>query len=64
MNASSIDPANLVGNWNYPTTIKFGAGRISELPAVCVDQGMSNPLIITDPGLAELPMTTAILDSF
>ncbi|MBT4888362.1 MAG: iron-containing alcohol dehydrogenase [Rhodospirillales bacterium] len=64
MNASSIDPANLVGNWNYPTTIKFGAGRISELPAACADQGMSNPLIITDPGLRDLPMTTAILDSF
>lgn len=60
----SIDPASLVGNWNYPTTIKFGAGRISELPAACTELGMSNPLIITDPGLRDLPMTKAILDSF
>ncbi len=60
----SLDPETLVGNWNFPTTIKFGPGRIVELPAVCADQGMSNPLIITDPGLRDLPMTKAILDNF
>ncbi len=46
----------LRGNWNYPTLIRFGAGRISELPAACKQLGMVNPLLVTDPGLATLPM--------
>ena len=46
----------LSGNWNYPTSIRFGAGRIKELSDVCKSVGMKNPLLITDPGLAALPM--------
>ncbi|MFT4960366.1 MAG: alcohol dehydrogenase class IV [Paracoccaceae bacterium] len=53
---------NLVGNWSYPTTIKFGAGRIAELPAACAAAGMKNPLLVTDKGLADLPITQATLD--
>ena len=45
----------LKGNWNYPTAIRFGAGRISELPDGCRTLGISRPLIVTDPGLAKLP---------
>ena len=44
------------GNWNYPTKVKFGAGRIAELPDACKGLGMKRPLIVTDPGLAALPM--------
>jgi alcohol dehydrogenase len=44
------------GNWSYPTDIRFGAGRISELPEVCVSLGISRPLLVTDGGLVELPM--------
>ena len=44
------------GNWNYPTSIRFGAGRIKELPAACRELGMKRPLLVTDPGLAALPM--------
>jgi alcohol dehydrogenase class IV len=47
---------NLKGNWNYPTLIRFGAGRIRELPDACRTLGMQRPLIVTDPGLAKLPM--------
>jgi len=57
---------NLVGNWSYPTTIKFGAGRIAELPEACASAGMKNPLLVTDKGLASLPITQdtlAILDA-
>ena len=43
-------------NWNYPTAIKVGAGRIRELPALCQSLGMKNALLITDPGLATLPI--------
>ena len=46
----------LRGNWNYPTSIKFGAGRIVELPEHCRTLGMSRPLLVTDAGLAGLPM--------
>ncbi len=45
-------------NWNYPTTIWFGAGRIAELADACRAAGMSRPLLVTDPGLAGLPMVT------
>ena len=46
----------LVGNWNYPTAIRFGAGRIRELPDACKAVGLRRPLLVTDPGLAKLPM--------
>jgi alcohol dehydrogenase class IV len=46
----------LTGNWNFPTSIRFGAGRIRELPDVCRAMGMTRPLLVTDPGLAKLPM--------
>ncbi len=53
---------SLVGNWSYPTAIKFGAGRIKELPEACLAAGMKRPLLVTDKGLADLPITTATLD--
>ncbi len=53
---------SLVGNWSYPTAIKFGAGRINELPEACAAAGMKKPLLVTDKGLADLAITTATLD--
>ncbi|MEQ8343636.1 MAG: iron-containing alcohol dehydrogenase [Marinovum algicola] len=53
---------SLTGNWSYPTAIKFGAGRISELPGACAQAGMTRPLLVTDRGLADLPITSATLD--
>jgi alcohol dehydrogenase class IV len=47
-----LDSQSLRGNWSYPTTIRFGPGRILELPAACTALGMARPLLITDPGLA------------
>ena len=52
----------LSANWSYPTAIKFGAGRIAELPAACAAAGMKRPLLITDRGLAALPVTKTALD--
>lgn len=49
-------------NWNYPTNVKVGAGRIKELAELCKSMGMQSPLLITDPGLAALPMVKAVLD--
>ncbi len=54
-------PLGLSGDWNYPTTVRFGAGRIEELPQCCRDLGMSRPLLVTDPGLAGLDMVTGAI---
>ena len=43
-------------NWNYPTSVWTGAGRISELTDACRALGISRPLLVTDPGLSQLPM--------
>jgi alcohol dehydrogenase class IV len=48
--------ATLRGNWNYPTTIWAGPGRIAELAKACATVGMKRPLIVTDEGLANAPM--------
>ena len=53
---------DLIGNWNYPTAIRFGAGRIKELPKACREMGMVRPLLVTDPGLAGLPMIKHAVD--
>ncbi len=45
------------GNWSYPTAIRFGAGRIDEITDACSTTGISKPLLVTDRGLADLPIT-------
>jgi alcohol dehydrogenase class IV len=49
----AIDPTTLRGDWSYPTRIRFGPGRISELPEACKALGIARPLLITDPALAQ-----------
>ncbi|PFG61511.1 hypothetical protein AXZ77_0055 [Thioclava sp. ES.031] len=49
-------------NWSYPTTIKFGPGRISELADHCKSVGIAKPLLVTDKALAALPITAGALD--
>ncbi len=44
-------------NWNYPTSVRFGAGRIAELPEALKAAGITRPLLVTDKGLADLPVT-------
>ncbi len=48
-------------NWSYPTAIRFGAGRIAELAEACRAAGISRPLLVTDRGLAGLPITAQAL---
>jgi len=47
---------NMQSTWSYPTNIRFGAGRIAELPDACHLLGIKQPLIVTDTGLAALPI--------
>ena len=53
--------SKLVSKWNYPTTLRFGAGRISELPDALAFAGIKRPLFVTDPGLAKLPVVASTL---
>lgn len=48
--------STLRGNWNYPTAVRFGIGRICELPDACQVLGIKRPLLVTDPALVKLPM--------
>ncbi len=50
-------------NWNYPTNIRAGEGRVSEIARICTEFGVSAPLLVTDPGIAALPMAGAIMDT-
>jgi alcohol dehydrogenase class IV len=53
---------NLRANWSYPTAVKFGAGRISELADHCKAVGLKKPLLVTDKALATLPITAQARD--
>jgi hypothetical protein len=49
----------VIANWSYPTAIRFGAGRIAELPEACVIAGIGKPLLVTFPRL--IPTRTRII---
>jgi alcohol dehydrogenase len=51
---ASLD--RLRANWNYPTRVRFGIGRIAELADACRAVGIGRPLLVTDAGLARLPL--------
>ena len=53
---------SLTANWSYPTAVRFGAGRISEIADACAAAGISRPLLITDRGLAQMEITSRTLD--
>jgi alcohol dehydrogenase class IV len=53
----------LHGNWNFPTTIWTGPGRIAELPAACARAGITRPLLVTDEGLSGAPMIRSALSA-
>jgi len=50
-------------NWNYPTSVWFGAGRVAELASAARTAGMHRPLFVTDPNLAALPMSKAACEA-
>jgi alcohol dehydrogenase class IV len=50
---SAVDPQSLCADWSYPTRVRFGPGRIVELPDACRALGIARPLLVTDPALAQ-----------
>src|SRR5688572_32951556 len=51
----------LQGNWNYPTRVQFGVGRIAGLPLACKELNIGRPLLVTDSGLASQPFIAAMV---
>lgn len=51
-----------VYQYNFPTTIRFGAGAIKELPAYLQKNGLKRPMIVTDPTIASLLFFKAIVN--
>ena len=54
---------NTVRQFNFPTTIRFGAGVIKELADHLLANGLSRPLIVTDPMVSSLDFFKAIKES-
>jgi alcohol dehydrogenase len=55
-----VTTPSTAADWGYPTLVRFGAGRVAELGAACRAAGIERPLIVTDPGLAALPVVEAV----
>ena len=52
---------NSIYQYNFPTTIRFGAGACKELPDYLIKNNLSKPLIVTDPNVAQLDFFQEII---
>ncbi len=50
-------------SFSFPTNIRFGVGVIEELPEYLQDHDLKNPLVVTDPNVAELDFFKTILSN-
>jgi len=50
-------------NWNYPTTMWVGEGRIKDLGIACKTLNINKPLLVTDSDLAKSKIITDVLKS-
>jgi len=53
---------NQVYQYNFPTTIRFGAGASKELGDYLLKNNLSNPLIVTDPTVSQLDFFKLIIN--
>ncbi|SES22921.1 iron-containing alcohol dehydrogenase [Pedobacter rhizosphaerae] len=51
-----------IHQFNFPTTIRFGAGAVKELAAYLQNNHLKAPLIVTDPTIAQLPFFKRIIE--
>ncbi|TCD04553.1 iron-containing alcohol dehydrogenase [Pedobacter frigidisoli] len=51
-----------IHQFNFPTTIRFGAGAVKELPAYLQKNNLKAPLIVTDPTIATLTFFKNIVE--
>jgi alcohol dehydrogenase class IV len=59
---AAIDPQSLRADWSYPTRVRFGPGRVAELPEACAALGIERPLLVTDPALAQHAIGHRVLE--
>jgi alcohol dehydrogenase class IV len=52
---ATSDPGSVTTTWSWPTTVLFGTGTIARLARACEAAGIRRPLVVTDPGLRQLP---------
>src|SRR5579872_6898006 len=52
--AITMTDFSIIRQYNFPTTIRFGAGAVKELPDHLLANGLSRPLLVTDPVVAQL----------
>jgi hypothetical protein len=48
-------------NYNFPTSIRFGNGVIDELGPHLTEQGLKKVLVVSDPGLTQLPVFDQVI---
>src|SRR5258706_7923719 len=53
---------NIIRQYNFPTTIRFGSGAVKELPAHLKTQNLKKPLLVTDPMVKELDFFKEIIN--
>jgi len=61
---AEIDITNVTdlnANWNYPTPISFGIGRVADLYDSCKKLNITKPLLVTDSGLVKLNIVTDLI---
>jgi alcohol dehydrogenase class IV len=51
-----------ISQFNFPTTIRFGAGVVKELPDYLLKNNLKRPLVVTDPNVAQLSFFKDIID--
>ena len=49
-------------NWNYPTTVWFGQGRVKDLHIACKNLSITKPLFVTDQDLAKTDLVKKIIN--
>jgi alcohol dehydrogenase class IV len=49
-------------DWYFPFHVRFGPGRVAEVPQICRAHGIARPLVVTDRGLADHAMVRQLLD--
>ncbi len=59
-----VDVNDVRADWLEPTSVRFGPGRVTELPGLCRDLGMGRPLFVTDSGLADHAILREAVASF
>ncbi len=53
---------NTIYQYNFPTTIRFGAGAVNELPAYLKQNGLKKPLVVTDSNVVQLSFFKTIME--